>query len=47
MSHDIEQALPRLRVQPSVPVMFTYGELIGGANEVMSVPLNQSLTNWV
>ncbi|TKY71998.1 Monothiol glutaredoxin-S4 [Spatholobus suberectus] len=33
---DIEQALSRLGCNPSVPAVFIGGELVGGANEVMS-----------
>ncbi|KAK7387871.1 hypothetical protein VNO78_22668 [Psophocarpus tetragonolobus] len=40
---DIEQALSRLGCSPSVPAVFIGGELIGGANEVMSLHLNRSL----
>ncbi|KAH1217731.1 Monothiol glutaredoxin-S10 [Glycine max] len=41
--NDIEQALSRLGCSPSVPVVFIGGELVGGANEVMSLHLNRSL----
>ncbi|KAK7331339.1 hypothetical protein VNO77_25561 [Canavalia gladiata] len=40
---DIEQALSRLGCSPSVPAVFISGELVGGANEVMSLHLNRSL----
>ncbi|RDX75304.1 Monothiol glutaredoxin-S4, partial [Mucuna pruriens] len=40
---DIEQALSRLGCSPSVPAVFIGGELVGGANEVMSLHLNRSL----
>ena len=40
---DIEQALSRLGRSPTVPAVFIGGELIGGANEIMSLHLNRSL----
>ncbi|XWS39061.1 hypothetical protein CRYUN_Cryun18bG0017700 [Craigia yunnanensis] len=40
---EIEQALLRLGCNPSVPAVFIGGELVGGANEVMSLHLRQSL----
>jgi glutaredoxin 3 len=41
---DIEQALiSRLGCSPSVPTVFIGGELVGGANQVMSLHLNRSL----
>ncbi|KAF3960743.1 hypothetical protein ACB098_02G039800 [Castanea mollissima] len=40
---DIEQALSRLGCSPSVPAVFIGGELVGGANEVMSLHLKRSL----
>ncbi|XVF28371.1 hypothetical protein REPUB_Repub15cG0023800 [Reevesia pubescens] len=40
---EIEQALLRLGCNPSVPAVFIGGELVGGANEVMSLHLNRSL----
>ncbi|KAE8660133.1 Monothiol glutaredoxin-S2 [Hibiscus syriacus] len=40
---EIEQALSRLGCNPSVPAVFIGGELVGGANEVMSLHLNRSL----
>ncbi|WJX90575.1 Monothiol glutaredoxin-S2 [Trifolium repens] len=40
---DIEQALLRLGSSPSVPTVFIGGELVGGANQVMSLHLNRSL----
>ncbi|KAJ8767521.1 hypothetical protein K2173_017590 [Erythroxylum novogranatense] len=39
---EIEQALSRLGCQ-SLPAVFIGGELVGGANEVMSLHLNRSL----
>uniref|UniRef100_A0A2P2JXP1 Monothiol glutaredoxin-S2-like n=1 Tax=Rhizophora mucronata TaxID=61149 RepID=A0A2P2JXP1_RHIMU len=39
---EIEQALARLGCQ-STPAVFIGGELVGGANEVMSLHLNRSL----
>ena len=42
---DIEQALSRLGCNPTVPAVFIGGNLVGGANEVLSLhlksPLNQ------
>ncbi|KAK4795710.1 hypothetical protein SAY86_028036 [Trapa natans] len=40
---EVEQALARLGCSPPVPVVFIGGELVGGANEVMSLHLNRSL----
>ena len=40
---DIEQALSRLGCSPTVPAVFISGELVGGANEVMSLHLKRSL----
>ena len=40
---EIEQALLRLGCSPAVPAIFIGGELVGGANEVMSLHLNGSL----
>nr|AFK45164.1 unknown [Lotus japonicus] len=41
---DIEQALSRqLGCSPSVPTVFIGGELVGGANQAMSLHLNRSL----
>ncbi|CAK7333089.1 unnamed protein product [Dovyalis caffra] len=39
---EIEQALSRLGC-PTLPAVFIGGELVGGANEVMSLHLNRSL----
>ncbi|XAR54520.1 Thioredoxin-disulfide reductase [Bertholletia excelsa] len=40
---EIEQALSRLGCNPAVPAVFIGGELVGGANEVMSLHLKRSL----
>ncbi|KAB2625247.1 monothiol glutaredoxin-S2-like [Pyrus ussuriensis x Pyrus communis] len=40
---EIEQALSRLGCNPTVPAVFIGGELVGGANEVMSLHLRRSL----
>ncbi|KAF3456150.1 hypothetical protein FNV43_RR00800 [Rhamnella rubrinervis] len=40
---EIEQALSTMGCSPTVPAVFIGGELIGGANEVMSLHLNRSL----
>ncbi|KAF3456151.1 hypothetical protein FNV43_RR00801 [Rhamnella rubrinervis] len=40
---EIEQALSRLGCSPTVPAVFIGGELIGGANEIMSLHLKRSL----
>ncbi|KAK4770918.1 hypothetical protein SAY87_031450 [Trapa incisa] len=40
---EIEQALARLGCSPPVPVVFIGGELVGGANEIMSLHLKRSL----
>ncbi|XP_030473872.1 monothiol glutaredoxin-S2-like [Syzygium oleosum] len=40
---EIEQALVRRGCSPAVPSVFIGGQLVGGANEVMSLHLNRSL----
>ena len=40
---DIEAALARLGHNPVVPAVFIGGELVGGANEVMSLHLQRNL----
>ncbi|KAI5415834.1 Monothiol glutaredoxin-S2 [Lathyrus oleraceus] len=40
---EIEQALLRFGSSPSVPTVLIGGELVGGANQVMSLHLNRSL----
>ncbi|XP_044485583.1 monothiol glutaredoxin-S5-like [Mangifera indica] len=40
---EIEQALSRLGCNPTVPAVFIGGELVGGANQVMSLHLNRTL----
>ncbi|GMH08366.1 hypothetical protein Nepgr_010206 [Nepenthes gracilis] len=40
---EVEQALLRIGCNPSVPAVFIGGELVGGANEVMSLHLSRSL----
>ncbi|KAL5065358.1 hypothetical protein RYX36_027095 [Vicia faba] len=40
---EIEQALLRLGCSPCVPTVYIGGELIGGANQVMSLHLNRTL----
>ncbi|CAH8276524.1 unnamed protein product [Arabidopsis lyrata] len=40
---EIEQALAQLGCSPTVPVVFIGGQLVGGANQVMSLHLNRSL----
>ncbi|XP_004508301.1 monothiol glutaredoxin-S2-like [Cicer arietinum] len=40
---EIEQALSRLGCSPTVPTLYIAGDLIGGANQVMSLHLNRSL----
>lgn len=40
---EIEAALARLGHNPVVPVVFIGGELVGGANEVMSLHLQRNL----
>ncbi|XP_047318147.1 monothiol glutaredoxin-S2-like [Impatiens glandulifera] len=40
---EIEQALTRLGCNPSFPAVFIGGELVGGANEVMTLHLKRSL----
>ncbi|CAA0841692.1 Monothiol glutaredoxin-S4 [Striga hermonthica] len=40
---EIEQALSRLGCNPTVPAVYIGGELVGGANEVMSLHLQGAL----
>ncbi|KAJ4871904.1 Monothiol glutaredoxin-S4 [Raphanus sativus] len=40
---EIENALALLGCSPTVPVVFIGGQLVGGANQVMSLHLNRSL----
>ncbi|KAL3749369.1 monothiol glutaredoxin-S2 [Eucalyptus grandis] len=40
---EIEQALVRRGCNPAVPAVFIGGQLVGGANEVMSLHLSRSL----
>ncbi|RID79208.1 hypothetical protein BRARA_A01970 [Brassica rapa] len=40
---EIEHALAQLGCSPTVPVVFIGGQLVGGANQVMSLHLNRSL----
>lgn len=40
---EIEQALVKLGCNPTVPTVFIGGELVGGANEIMSMHLNRTL----
>ncbi|XP_026383115.1 monothiol glutaredoxin-S3-like [Papaver somniferum] len=40
---EIEKALIRLGCSPSVPAVFIGGELVGGANEVVTLHLSSSL----
>ncbi|KAI3899659.1 hypothetical protein MKW92_022310 [Papaver armeniacum] len=40
---EIEKALIRLGCSPSVPAVFIGGELVGGANEIMTLHLSGSL----
>ncbi|KAF2590546.1 hypothetical protein F2Q70_00039485 [Brassica cretica] len=40
---EIEQELTQLGCSPTVPVVFIGGQLVGGANQVMSLHLNRSL----
>ncbi|KAL3626127.1 Monothiol glutaredoxin-S4 [Castilleja foliolosa] len=40
---EIEKALTRLGCNPTVPAVFIGGELVGGANEVMSLHLQRAL----
>lgn len=40
---EIEQALVRIGCNPAVPAVFIGGELVGGANEVMSLHLKRNL----
>ncbi|KAK9287624.1 hypothetical protein L1049_016060 [Liquidambar formosana] len=44
---DIEQALTSLGRDPIVPTVYIGGELVGGANEVMSLHLNRTLIPWL
>ncbi|KAM7485117.1 hypothetical protein LguiA_001126 [Lonicera macranthoides] len=41
--HEIERALVGLGCSPAVPAVFISGQLVGGANEIMSLHLNRSL----
>ncbi|XP_042970135.1 monothiol glutaredoxin-S2-like [Carya illinoinensis] len=43
----IEQALLRLGCSPTMPAAFIVGELVGGANRVMSLHLNGSLKSML
>ncbi|KAJ0251176.1 hypothetical protein HA466_0135470 [Hirschfeldia incana] len=40
---EIENALAQLGCSPTVPVVFIGGQLVGGANQIMSLHLNRSL----
>ncbi|CAF2073150.1 BnaCnng76570D [Brassica napus] len=40
---EIEQALAQLGCSPTDPVVFIGGQLVGGANQVMSLHLHRSL----
>ncbi|WZZ08933.1 hypothetical protein YC2023_094854 [Brassica napus] len=40
---EIEKVLAQLGCSPTVPVVFIGGQLVGGANQVMSLHLNRSL----
>ncbi|KAL2464124.1 Monothiol glutaredoxin-S2 [Forsythia ovata] len=40
---EIEQTLLRLGCNPEVPAVFISGEFVGGANEIMSLHVRQSL----
>lgn len=40
---EIEQALSILGCNPTVPAVFIGGEMVGGANEVISLHLSRSL----
>lgn len=40
---EIEQALSRLGCSPTIPAVFIGGDLVGGANEVMSLHLKRTL----
>ncbi|KAK2992023.1 hypothetical protein RJ640_014884 [Escallonia rubra] len=40
---EVEQALLRLGCNPAVPAVFIGGELVGGANEIMSLHLRRAL----
>ncbi|XP_057958841.1 monothiol glutaredoxin-S4-like [Malania oleifera] len=40
---DIEQALGSIGCSPAVPAVFIGGDLVGGANEIMSLHLDRSL----
>ncbi|KAI3868309.1 hypothetical protein MKX03_000220 [Papaver bracteatum] len=44
---EIEKALIRLGCSPSVPAVFIGGELVGGANEVMTLHLSGSLVPFL
>ncbi|KAK9288286.1 hypothetical protein L1049_016737 [Liquidambar formosana] len=44
---EIEQALSSLGRDPTVPAVYVGGELVGGANEVMSLHLNRTLISWL
>ncbi|KAL0835585.1 hypothetical protein Bca101_087474 [Brassica carinata] len=41
--NEIEQALAQIGCSPTVPAVFIGGQLVGGANQVMSLHLNRSL----
>ncbi|XP_022930446.1 monothiol glutaredoxin-S2-like [Cucurbita moschata] len=41
--HEIEQALIQIGCSPAVPAVFIGDQLIGGANEVMSLHLKRNL----
>ncbi|XP_051129027.1 monothiol glutaredoxin-S5-like [Andrographis paniculata] len=40
---EIEKAIQRLGCDPAVPAVFIGGELVGGANEIMSLHLKRAL----
>ncbi|KAI4369578.1 hypothetical protein MLD38_018003 [Melastoma candidum] len=40
---EVEQDLARMGYNPPVPVVFIGGDVVGGANEVMSLHINRSL----
>ncbi|XP_010524509.1 PREDICTED: monothiol glutaredoxin-S4 [Tarenaya hassleriana] len=40
---EMERALAQLGCSPTVPAVFVGGQLVGGANQVMSLHLNRSL----
>ncbi|KAF8084574.1 hypothetical protein N665_0711s0003 [Sinapis alba] len=44
---EIENALSQLGCSPTVPVVFIGGQLVGGANQVMSLHLNRSLVTML